>query len=334
MSTVFSNTMFASQATQVRYFSLARHALLAGLKVAGVGPHSRVLMPSYICRDLLAAVNILRAQVVFYAVGLDLAPSESVEDWAVADVVLAVDYFGFAQDLKPFAEYCARTGAVLIEDNAHGLFSRDTSSMLLGLRADIGLFSMRKTFPIPHGAALVVNRPDLQKCLTEQASSVTIKAGLLQYKSSLRRLPVLGGYCSMLATQALRLYRRWRTGHEIPPPAIDAEWHIPLPENPYEGLLTDLQKQNEMQEVKRRRDLYQRFATELANWDLIPVFPQLHVHCAPYGFAFRSDDLVARQVKQYAERQGFDVFRWPDLPDDLESVPNDYRNIWILNFLW
>ncbi len=82
--------------------------------------------------------------------------------------VLAVNYFGFAQDLAPFREYCSRTGATLIEDNAHGFLSKDTSGVLLGTRADLGITSIRKTFRLVNGAALYFSGAEYSDSVSEQ----------------------------------------------------------------------------------------------------------------------------------------------------------------------
>ena len=102
-------------AGQVRYYSLARHALVEALRLAGVRERSRVLLPEYLCRDLMAPLHLLGAVPCWYPVASDMTPATAPADWPLVDVVLAVDYFGFPQDLAPFQAYAERTGAVVIE---------------------------------------------------------------------------------------------------------------------------------------------------------------------------------------------------------------------------
>ena len=142
----------------VRYFAYGRHALAAALQAAGTGAGDRVLLPAFICREVLSAVHAVGARPAYYAVDRALGLAEAAAALPPARAIVAVDYFGFAQDLTPFAAYCARSGAVLIEDNAHGLFSRDDAGRMLGTRGDLGLFSIRKTLAAPDGAALVFNK--------------------------------------------------------------------------------------------------------------------------------------------------------------------------------
>jgi len=320
----------------IRYFSLGRHALAAGLKAIGIGAGHSVLLPEYICRDLLAAVHVVGAVPVFYPVGLDLCPATPQELWPDATAVLAVDYFGFPQPLQCFKAYCSRTGAVLVEDNAHGFLSRDENGTLLGWRGDLGLLSLRKTFMLPDGAALLVPNADVVSHLEPQHPFAAGSGGrALRVKRGLRRLPVVGPQLAAGVTRLARVVRKLRTGHAIPLPATDAETLIPASPLPYGHLLDDLARLDFSAEVARRRALYAEFSHLLRNWSIEPVFASLPENVSPYGFPFRADDGLALEVQKLAERRGLDAFRWPDLPEALASfAPDHYRRTWVLNFLW
>lgn len=324
------------EAEAVRYFSLGRHALVAGLEALGIGAGQSVLLPEYICRDLLAAVHTVGARAEFYPVDLALCPATSHETWPAAAAVLAVDYFGFPQPLEPFRAYCARTGAALIEDNAHGFLSCDESGKWLGLRGDIGIFSLRKTFLLPNGAVLAVRRDEAIERLDPQcAFSGTGRVAALGAKRVLRRLPVIGPIAAGAATRIARGLRQMRTGHAIAPPALNAEFQIPEAPEPYDGLLRDLGQCDFAAETVRRRAVYLEFAKLIAEWKIEPVFASLPANTCPYGFAFRAEEGSALKVRYLAERRGLDVIRWPDLPDAVVSgAPEHYRLTWLVNFLW
>ena len=68
-----------------------------------------------------------------------------------------VNFFGFAQDLNVYLDFASKKKALIIEDNAHGLFSSDLSGNLLGTRTSIGILSIRKSTNIPNSGALLVN---------------------------------------------------------------------------------------------------------------------------------------------------------------------------------
>ena len=141
----------------IRYFSYGRHAIHAAIETAGIGMGDKVLLPSFICRELLSSINVTGATPIYYNVDESLQLSLPQESLPHAHAILAVNFFGFPQDIAPFRAFCDRTGAILIEDNAHGFLSRDEHGIILGTRGDFGIFSLRKTLPIPNGAALLIN---------------------------------------------------------------------------------------------------------------------------------------------------------------------------------
>ena len=90
---------------RVRFYSLARHALSAVFKQVQIAPGHKILLPDFICRDLLAAVNNAGLIPVWYEMDGDLKPKRPNSEWPRAIVVLSVNYFGFPQDLEPFFNY-------------------------------------------------------------------------------------------------------------------------------------------------------------------------------------------------------------------------------------
>ena len=83
-------------ASNLYLFSYARHAFRELLRVMAVGSGDIVYIPSFICRDMLSPINDCGAQVVFYEVDLKLRAK--LKSSVKAKLVLAVNYFGFAQD--------------------------------------------------------------------------------------------------------------------------------------------------------------------------------------------------------------------------------------------
>ncbi len=319
-----------------RYFSLARHALVAGLRAAKIGSGKTVLLPEFICRDLIASAHEVGASVAYYPVRRDLSPALPVEEWPLSSAVIAVDYFGFPQDLKVFQTYCDRTGSVLIEDNAHGYLSRDDIGEWLGLRGDIGIFSIRKTLPLQNGAVLAVMKESIARYLEPPLGfSGRGGRGALIFKSRLRKVPILGPSITNLATSGLRLLRNILYGFSIQPSGIEAERVIPLPPAAYQGFIKDVGIVDIGAEILRRRTLYLQFDALLSEWDLEPVFPRMGANVAPYGYVFRSSDSVAKKVQNMAAGRGLDLFRWPELPAEItDACPDYYKQTWVINFLW
>jgi len=319
----------------IRYYSVSRYALLEALILAGVKKGSRVLFPEFICRDLLAPLNKLGAQHCWYKVASNLSPSDSTDFWPTADVVLAVNYFGFPQNLSPFEEYSKRTGALVIEDNAHGYLSRDEEGKWLGCRTSMGIFSVRKTFRIPDGAALWI---DSSRYLNNLPAQIPFDGeGINQaqlFKSRLLEVPVFGKLALRLSTQFARSIRKFKTGREIPSSDPFCELELPSQPNPWHGLLHALSKYDEAKEIERRRNAYFNFDNYGLRFGVKPVFDSLPNFCAPYAFAFRGDSFALRAMQRYASIHGFDFVKWPDLPAELSEEGAEHnKTIFLVNFL-
>ena len=321
---------------QVRYYSLARHALIEALRLVGVRQGSRVLLPEYLCRDLLAPMYLLEALPCWYPVAPDLSPAVPPADWPMADVVLAVNYFGFPQDLTPFQAYAERTGAVVIEDNAHGYLSRDQGGEWLGCRTGLGVFSLRKTMRIPDGGAMWLGERFAKGEFPVQVPFDGAGVNPAQFtKTRLRRLPLVGELVYRRSTALARALRKWRTGSDAPVADPASERTLPASAHPWAGLMPALASCSVAQEIKRRRAAYIRCAAVGDQLGALPVFPALPPNCAPYAYAFRGDAAVLAGMRRYANRNGFDLVTWPDLPTAIVGqAPAHYRNVFLVNFLW
>jgi hypothetical protein len=320
---------------RIRYFRLARHAFLAGLNILGCRPGEAVLVPAFVCRDLLAPIHAMGLVPVFYDVNSDMSPV-ILPDVDGVCAILAVNYFGFPQDLSLFREYCVRHRVALIEDNAHGYLSRDENGELLGARGDFGLFSLRKTFALPDGAMLMVNRPEWQSRLSLQlpcrreplGSAYWIKKGLawLQRRTGMALLA--------MGQDVIRGFRFWRTGHAIAPLPPESEFEMPPEFAPHCHTMEALSKLDQVGEIARRRRLYGEFQTLFQSLNVRPVFGGLPAGMVPYGYPFYADIQTAQAATKLARRRGFDCIPWPDLPAAVApKAPVHYKSLWMVNFI-
>lgn len=319
-----------------RFFSLGRHALVEALRAAGTDTGDKVLLPEFICRDVLASLSAVGADVVWYPVGEDLRPASPAETWPEASAVVAVNYFGFAQPFEQFQAYAMRTGAVLIEDNAHGFLSRDEAGRWLGTRGDAGIFSLRKTLPLADGAALVVSNGRMAQALAEPV--VPTGRGYAPrsvWKARLRRMPVAGLMAANAMTGSARFVRRLRSGHAIAPPDETAERSIPHPPAAHSGLLANLACLDLQDEIERRRTLYREFEAVARSVGIVPLFPALPPLVSPYGFPFRTDcEATLDRMRHWAKGRGIELIHWPDLPRAIEKdLPACHHSLWLVNFL-
>ena len=75
---------------RVRYFSLGRFAFSTALMLAGVTRGDRVLLPEFICRELLGGLHVLGAEPIYYPVGRDLSPAVELSSLGSAEAAMAV----------------------------------------------------------------------------------------------------------------------------------------------------------------------------------------------------------------------------------------------------
>jgi len=325
----------AAAGANVRLFSLGRYALLAALRIARVAPGDKVLVPAFVCRDLLASIHAVQAEPLFYPVDRTLGP-QLLPSAQGARAVLAVNYFGFPQELEPFRAYCAKHDATLIEDNAHGFLSCDAIGDPLGSRGDLGFVSLRKTIATPDGAALLLNRADWADRLPAPlpCRGDPLPAGFVA-KRVLGGIQVATGVrVRSLAERTVRYARRLRGGRDFSSSLPDPETLIPGEPAIHCESVRILEKIDAEGEIERRRALYREFRRDLRSLNLEPVFEDLPPGVAPCGYAFRAGDSGAAAVARIARNVGFACSRWPDLPVAVApDAPEFYRNVWLLNFL-
>lgn len=321
----------------LRYVRLGRHALYHALKGLGVGAGDDVLVPSFICKELLSAIHALGARPLFYAVSGSLGLGAAERDLPPAKAIVAVNFFGFPQDLAPFRAYCARTGAYLVEDNAHGLFGRDAQGRYLGTRGDVGIFSPRKSLDVTGGGALVVNDPRLAPrfdLVTTYSPSPVSRSRRLKglFRAS---VDYVGIGPVRLFIRLSRFLRRLRTGRAIPVSSPESEFSLPPDDGAPDDLAEQFSHVDAEAEIARRRELYEWLHASLQPQGVRAVFGSLPAGVIPYGYPMHLEPGQVEPVKRWLARYGLECFTWPDLPAEVApAAPDWYRQIWIVQFLW
>src|SRR5262245_3317846 len=102
----------------------ARNALYHGLRLLGLGPGDRVLVPAFHCSSLVEPILSCGASVDFYNIQRDCSPDfGDLETQIVGTTraILVIHYFGFPGPIQRFRDLCDERGLALIEDCAHVL---------------------------------------------------------------------------------------------------------------------------------------------------------------------------------------------------------------------
>lgn len=321
---------------RLRVYSLARWALVEALRLASARGRA-VLVPDFICREVVASLALSGAEPSYYPVGPDLSLAADPAGLPPAAAILAVDYFGFPQDLEPFLSYSRRSGAVVIEDAAHALLSRDSGGALLGTRAPLGLLSQRKSLLIPNGGALLVNDEGLWPRVSPQLPAAGDGKGAPAFQQRRRMArslaPLLGGRGMAAMIGTVRGLRRARGG-----PGQDddrPEREIALAPEPSADSLRPVSCADPKREVERRRALYELCGRLLSPLGVEPIFPGLPDQAAPYAYPYRAEPKLARQAERRLLSEGLISLPWPDLPSAVRAAAaSRIANVHVAHFLW
>jgi hypothetical protein len=286
---------------------------------------------------VLASISAVGAKPVFYDIDDDLQVSQNTMLPSAA-AVLAVNYFGFPADLERLCRQLSDPTMIIIEDNAHGWLSADENGVPLGTRTALGITSFRKTLLCPDGAFLSwnddpeIDASDLHQPLSSRTNSLGLgfwARYLTQRLELMTSLPVRS-----LSRVAIRAGRR-----ALQKPAIyehlGDEFELPTQHAIHRFSLKLFQETNQLQEVSRRRRLFEQCQSIANDLNIEPVFNQLSSGISPQGFPYfkgRSGD--GEFLRQINRRRIGEIMPWPSLPE-LSGLPKHsrLRDLQLVNFL-
>jgi len=317
---------FPFSSPQVRYFYFARNGLWYLVKLLGLEGRE-ILMPSYHHGVEVEALMAAGARLRFYRVGrhmdvdLDDVERKIGPQTAALHLTHFVGFPGPAREMKAIAE---RHGLVLIEDCAHALLTCADDEPV-GQTGDVSIFCLYKKLPVPHGGAVVVNKPGLGNVpkLTPPPASSTLS---LLASSILRNMALRGGWPGRsLRRMVLRVGKGTLRASKVQPVLTGTEHfnpqHLPLGMNRLAlriGLSHDM---NRVRQAFRRNYLF--LEDQLS--DLVPpFFPSLPPGTAPFFYPLVVEDsratvteLLARGIEAvefwHGPHPACDVRQFPDV---------------------
>jgi dTDP-4-amino-4,6-dideoxygalactose transaminase len=140
-----------------------RYAIALAAELLGFRPGDEILLPAYHCSSMVDPMLKAGAKPVFYRVQSDLSVDLNHVEELTGNrtrALLAVNYFGFPQDLLALRAYCDAAGILLVEDCAHCFFGT-VAGRPVGSFGDFAVGSYWKFFPVIEGGCLVIRNPDL-----------------------------------------------------------------------------------------------------------------------------------------------------------------------------
>ena len=278
-------------AARVLLTTSCTHSLEMSALLAGIEPGHEVIVPSFTFVSTANAFTLYGAKPVFCDVDpdtLNLDPDHLgrlITDRTRA--VIPVHYGGVGCEMDAIREHAGSVGAMVIEDNAHGLFGRWNDRPLGSFGALSTLsFHETKNFICGEGGAIVINDPELvhrAEILREKGTNRTAF-----FRGEVDRYTWVDQGSSWLPSDLLAAF-----------------------------LLAQLEAREEI--LGRRRRIHERYARELASWAEAQdvLLPRIPAHCEPswHMFYLRLPDQARRDafIAHLAEKGIKAVFHYVPL---------------------
>jgi perosamine synthetase len=314
------------------YVAAGRMAISHALEMIGIRPGQKVLVPAYHCVSMVEPIVHFGGDPVFYALRDDL--SIDLDDIAAkidqrTCALMAVNYFGFPQDLSAIRRFCDDRGLAFIEDCAHSFFG-SFGGRPLGSFGDFAIASLTKFFPVRDGGCLIANatRSGHQRlALRSQGIGANIAAVLdtLEDAVHLGRLGALKPAVNLInrGKQIIRALapgaKRRRSDNPAQlrsgqPGGFDPSW-MGVRATAASQVVGEYASRRHIVESRRRN--YLRMVQEFSGLrGCRPVFPRLGDGVVPYMFPLWVDhlpDRFATLEDSAVPMQRFGQFPWPGM---------------------
>ncbi len=153
------------QSRWIQYFTAGRYALYQALKEINVKKNDEILVPAYHCPAMIYPIIDAGCIPVFYKINEDF--STNITDLndlitSKSKAVIAVNYFGFFQNIQDVRKICDKHKLKLVEDCAHSLFGQ-SNDIMVGQTGDYAIGSTKKFFSVEQGGILTSNKKSFQK---------------------------------------------------------------------------------------------------------------------------------------------------------------------------
>ena len=151
------NTALPLEGPNTRFLASGRDALHWIIRTLGLAAGDHVLLPAYLCEDVLRPFLAHGLRVEFYGIGANLqvdGPDLATKLSPETRLVLYIPYFGFPTELTGEVVALASPQTTIVEDSSHAFLSSLGQSQV---RSDIRFASYRKLLPVPYGAVVSWN---------------------------------------------------------------------------------------------------------------------------------------------------------------------------------
>ena len=309
---------FIPNSAQYCLTASGRDSLSLIIRILGLTQNDEVLLPSYLCVDILTPFKEEGVNFTFYKVDGDLRVDIGDIEGKITrktKALLIIHYFGYPQAIGEIQKLAEERSLYLIEDAVQSFLSK-SNGRLLGQFGYIGFTSFRKFLPVLDGSLVLINREQMNnnfKCIWAKASATHLLYLCLRY----------------LGMSLKNLYLKI---HLIPKPLF--LWFFALSDRvlnkyPKPAKMSDLSKRflsrlDFGDIITKRRTNFQYL---LDNWhfDIIqPLFHELPTDVCPLGFPVLARD--RDYIKQELVKRGiYPPIHW-NLSSDIDK--KEFKTSW------
>jgi perosamine synthetase len=142
-------------------------ALILGLKALGITENDEVILPTYVCRNVMDAINTIGAKPVFCDIGDEWnMNTETIKPKLTSKTkaIIIVHIFGIPADSKNIKDL----GVHVIEDTCQA-FGAEANGKILGSESELAMYSFHATkcLTTGEGGALTSNNPKITSRIKE-----------------------------------------------------------------------------------------------------------------------------------------------------------------------
>tara|TARA_B100000029_G_C17591700_1_gene962723 strand:+ start:2275 stop:3405 length:1131 start_codon:yes stop_codon:yes gene_type:complete len=309
---IFKAITGAQNATNDNKLLLAtgRDSLYWILKALNISKEDIVLLPSYLCGEVLKPFVDLDLNVQFYSIHNNFEIDEydlALKLTSAVRILLLINYWGFPLNLPGSCRDIKNSNTIVLEDNTHSLLSSSTDNTT-GDR--IRFASYRKLLPIIDGAEVSWDH-DIDQVLTP----IQIKTSILHRTSICIRI------------MAAILKRIWLVSHGLYPKItfrslfqlsekLISTYYKPAPMSLISQKIYNSLNLEEI--ISIRRSNFEHLDEELAVIDEIqPLFRELPVGVCPLGYPIlvnNRDGLIRHLIRNHI----YPPIHW-NIPSDIDK---------------
>lgn len=247
--------VFRRRFRSISWTGSGRGAIRVALSHATENGFRRILLPSYLCASVAAAVEASGLEIAYYSItdGLRIDAEHIREVATPQTLVFVIEYFGWPTADDVLAS-CARS---LLVDVSHSISSHRLRQ--LSERDCMVVASLRKIYPLPDGGVFACNSDTKAPILLPDSPESNLESMVLKSMYETNQ-----GVCKDLFLEASRAYEEGLDKHCIEPYSMsamsrEAIEHIPVDSG-----------------AAVRSDNYRRLSQQLGGLSKVrPLYPEL-----------------------------------------------------------